>query len=197
MKYIDADKLKKEIEKLKTDFIKFHTGIDLELVKSYLGYRSYENVLSIIDSLQQEQQEEPDKSLEEAAEEYTNNPDTYVVWTEHYGDFATVDDIELIEKAFIAGAKWQKEQMGKQAREQLSKTDITLADLVAFDEGFSLGRRLERQDMMRDAVEGEIHKYDKFSYVKEKNSKSLTELLAKFNNSDKIKIIIVKEDNHE
>ena len=57
MKYIDAEKLKKEIENLKIDFIKFHTGIDPELVKSYLGYRSYDNVLSLIDSLQQEQPE--------------------------------------------------------------------------------------------------------------------------------------------
>ena len=54
-KYIDAEKLKKEIENLKIDFIKFHIGIDPELVKSYLGYRSYDNVLSLIDSLQQEE----------------------------------------------------------------------------------------------------------------------------------------------
>ena len=66
-KYIYADKLKKEIEKLKIDFINFHPGTDLKLVKSYLGYRSYENVLSIIDSLQQEQ---PSEDLEAEVRTY-------------------------------------------------------------------------------------------------------------------------------
>lgn len=58
MKYIDAEKLKKEIEKLKTDFINFHHGIDLELVKSYFGYRAYDNVLSVIDTLQNDNSNE-------------------------------------------------------------------------------------------------------------------------------------------
>lgn len=68
-------------------------------------------------------------------------------------------------RGFIAGAEWQREQMGKQAREQLAKDEITLADLVAFDEGTSLGRRLERQKMMEKAVDGRYMKADGKVYV--------------------------------
>ena len=57
-----------------------------------------------------------------------------------------------------------------------------------------LALKAKMDKMMNGAIEGEVYKYDKFSYVKEKNSKSLTELLAKFNDGDTVKIIIVKED---
>ena len=50
------------------------------------------------------------KGLDEAAEEYTDNPNNYATWTEHFGAFDTVDDIALVEKAFKAGAKWMAEQ---------------------------------------------------------------------------------------
>ena len=56
MKYIDADRLKAEIEK--------GTPNNLQL----LVYRDI--ILSLIDSLQQEPQEEPDKGLEEEITRY-------------------------------------------------------------------------------------------------------------------------------
>lgn len=91
------------------------------------------------------------------------------------------------------GKQAMKEQMGEQARKELAKTDITLADLVAFDEGFKLGRRLERQDMLNDAVEGEVAAYENGKI------RIYTELLdgtIGLHFGDKIKIIIVpiKED---
>ena len=46
------------------------------------------------------------EEIDNAAEKYTDNPDNYAVWTEHFGDFATVDDIELIKRAFKAGVAW-------------------------------------------------------------------------------------------
>ena len=52
-----------------------------------------------------------------------------------------------------------------------------------------------KQQMIEEAVEGEVYKYDKFSYVKERKSKSLTEALTKFNDGDEVHIIILpKED---
>ena len=59
---------------------------------------------------------------------------------------------------------------------------------------FIAGAEWQKQQMIEEAIEGEVYKYDKFSYVKEKKSKSLTELLAKFNDGDKVRIIIVKEN---
>ena len=75
-------------------------------------------------------------------------------------------------------AEWQKKQIPMPE------------DTVIFNKGVAEGKRL----MLEGAIEGEVYKYDKFSYVKEKNSKSLTELLTKFNDGDTVKIIIMKED---
>ena len=101
------EKIRKKIKELQDEFISIHPkDCSLKLIKSYAGYAYLDKVLSFIDTLE----EETDKDLEKAAEKYTDNPDTYAVWTEHYGDFVTVDDIELIEKAFKAGVNWQKEQ---------------------------------------------------------------------------------------
>lgn len=85
------------------------------------------------------------------------------------------------------GKKDMKEQMGEQARKELAKTDITLADLVAFDEGFKLGKRLERQDMLKDAVGGEAHPDDCEIWV------NLVDYGYKFNDGDKVKIVIVPD----
>ena len=54
--------------------------------------------------------------------------------------------------------------------------------------------KAKMDEMMKEAIDGEVYKYDKFSYVKEKNSNSLTEALTKFNDGDTVKIIIIKEN---
>lgn len=81
MKYIDAEKLKAEIERRR-------------LSNRYIDTEGYEEELyEIIDSLQQEQTE---GDLEEAAEEYVTD------WTTCYA--------YEIKQAFIAGAKWMASQ---------------------------------------------------------------------------------------
>ena len=122
MKYIDAEKLKKEIENLKIDFIKFHTGIDPELVKSYLGYRSYDNVLSLIDSLQQERPSLP-PNLDETAEKYAQKeyPDEPSCGQWGTGDYEPPVDMEypreIAKDAFKAGAEWMARQMKQEQPE--------------------------------------------------------------------------------
>lgn len=73
----------------------------------------------------------PDKSLEEAAEEYIKNgrylPEAWVV-----------------RPAFIAGAELQASQMPMPE------------DTVLFNKGVAEGRRLEREDMMKEAVDIKI-----------------------------------------
>lgn len=88
---------------------------------------------------------------------------------------------------FESGKEWQKERMGEQARKELAKTDITLADLVAFDEGCKIGRRLERQDMLKDAVEGiVVCDETTFGY-----KDIVVEIPDTLNVGDKVKIVIV------
>ena len=130
---------------------------------------AYEDIISLINSLP----EEPDKSLKEEMDKF--------IETFGWGKTKHLAEKELISATTRHFAKWGAEH-----------TPLP-EDTVLFNKGVAEGKRL----MLEDAVEGEVHKYDKFSYVKEKNSKSLTELLAKFNNNDKVKIIIVKEDSHE
>ena len=104
-------------------------------------------------------------------------------------DQGTCDGIA--QDCFIAGAKWQKRQMGEQAREHLSKLDdLTLEDLVALDEGLQLGRRLERQDMMKGAVEGYVNYYEDSGGI----LMAEAQVGCPYHNGDKVRIIIVKED---
>lgn len=97
-----------------------------------------------------------------------------------------------IEKAEERGYNLCKEQMGEQARKELFKDDLTLADLVAFDEGCKIGRRLERQDMLKGAVEGYVN------YYEDGGGKLMAEAQVgcPYHIGDKVKIIIVpiKED---
>lgn len=95
MKYIDADKLKSEIQSL----------IDLGYDK--LQGNLY-HVLSLIDSLQQK---EPDKDLEEAAKEYEFSCYQRTCFDPEHNWPSTTKD------SFKAGAEWQKEQMLKEAVE--------------------------------------------------------------------------------
>ena len=84
MKYIDAEKLKAHIQYL--------------IKKDNYELFDVPELLSFIDSLQQEQ---PSEDLEEAAEEYA---------TTHLrnNEFPTADS------AFIAGAKWMEKEINKE-----------------------------------------------------------------------------------
>lgn len=109
-KYIDAVRLKAEIEK------RMHIcdGIFERDSNTYYQGKAvaYQETLSFIDSLQQEQQEEPDKSLDEAAEK--SSAQYYV--DAGYSPFPNVETAAH-KSGFIAGAEWQKEQMLKEAVE--------------------------------------------------------------------------------
>lgn len=52
----------------------------------------------------------------------------------------------------------------------------------------------QKERMMKDAVEGEVYKFGKFSYVKERNNAELTKYLSQFNNGDKVRIVVLKEE---
>ena len=87
MKYIGADRLRALLE----------TRYNAYKIGQHSPFRngkteSLRETIDLIDSLQQEQQEEPDKSLEEAAEEYIKKGYLPVAF--------------VVRPAFIAGAEW-------------------------------------------------------------------------------------------
>jgi len=114
--------------------------------------------------------EQPDKSLEEAAEEYTDGKS----WAKE--NYLT----PYIREAFNAGAKWQKEQMEER----------WLKDREGcFWDGVEEGKKVMKEQMMKGAVEGFIFQSADY-YPKE--------LIARYEGDlkmgDKVKLIIVKED---
>lgn len=142
-KYIDADILRKEIEKKSYEEQGFSSG------DSEYGYRSCaRDLLAFIDTLS----EEPDKRLDEAAHRYA--------WKkqEHHIDFDGDEYLDYGPRydAFKAGAKWQKTQM------------------------------------MKEAVEGEITK-DIHNLLHVKSGP--LPMPSEFKFGDKVKIIIIKDDD--
>ena len=49
------------------------------------------------------------------------------------------------------------------------------------------------EEQMQEAVEGEVYKFGEVAYVKECNNAELTKYLSRFNNGDKVKIIVIHE----
>lgn len=122
-----------------------------------IGDEGREALEMAIRSLQQEQQEQPDKSLEEAAEIIAKN----ILGRDYLAELdedCAIDALEDAKNFVKAGAEWQKQQM------------------------------------LKDAVEGEVYKFGEVSYVKECNNAELTEYLSQFNNGDKVRIVVLKEE---
>lgn len=93
---------------------------------------------------------------------------------------------EDMSDAFITGAQWQKEQMEER----------WLKDREGcFWDGVEEGKKVMKEQMMKEAVEGEACILGRVAYVKEESSSALKQyILDNFKNGDKVKIIIVKED---
>lgn len=174
-KYIDAELLREEIERLKTE----NNNIKCIVNESYcVGYDdAFGDLLSIIDSLQQEQADEPDKSLEEEIKNYFQG---YWPGTETAEQCNT--DLHFTPLAILRLARhfaeWQKEQ------------DDNLLN-IAYMDGLQRGKEAEREQMMKDAVEGTMYE--------EPGGTTFLDCLISFpkgmfNHEEKIKIIVVKED---
>ncbi len=68
----------------------------------------------------------------------------------------------------------------------------TVADNVKW--AFKAGAEWQKSQMLKDAVEGEVYKFGEVAYVKERNNAELTKYLSQFNNGDKVRIVITKEE---
>ena len=138
-----------------------------------------------IDLIQQSEQSPLPKNLEEAAMNYIapiENEDGLKVI-----NFSGQD----IKDAFIAGAKWQKEQDDKEQAD--------LFTIVALD-----AAQRAKEQMLKEAVEGEVcgRVFDHINvcfadgickFLEPKNISHIPADVSKYKVGDKVKIIIVKE----
>lgn len=168
----DMDKIaiiRQEIERRITDNT---FGAKLELI----------DILAWLDTLS----EEPDKSLEEAAEEkypvyWKNYPKDGVVRSE-----SAYDTNKQCRDAFIVGAEWQKKRF--EAEYELDWLTDLKKDL------YELGRKDEREQMLKEAVECVVcagMEGDKWimTYIGDYES-----IVKTCKAGDKVRIIIVRED---
>jgi hypothetical protein len=113
-KYIDAEKLKAKMERLKDEYTDIAVESPYGTVNANSVVVDLKWLLSLIGSLQQEQQEEPDKSVEEAAEKSS---------VQYYKDagYSPFPNVETAahEAGFIAGAKWQAEKCDEETSKLL------------------------------------------------------------------------------
>ena len=117
---------------------------------------------------QQEQPEVDCDELDEAAQAYANGPDVAWVGT------------SALECAFKAGAKWQYQKDRREFAKIKAKT---------WCEGFDA----HKEQMLKDAVEGEVCHYGVVHNVST-NAEQFAKRLNQFPDGEKVRIIIVKEE---
>lgn len=122
------------------------------------------------------QQEQPEIDLEEAAEEYAQLDDEGV-WKDG-GKY----------KGFIAGAKWQKSQMLKDGNIILAEEDFDAEKEKSMEWGYNLCK----EQMMKNAMEGQIYGSDGDHWVESEIYENL-----KGKEGDKVRIVVLKEDGDE
>lgn len=96
----------------------------------------------------------------------------------------------------------QDEQPSKDLKEAAEEYTQRMLESWRFDstgcrpprESFIAGAKWQKEQMLKDAVEGEVHRFGGRGFVKEENYSALMTYLDKFKDGDKVKIIIVKED---
>ena len=138
---------------------------------------SFDKLLTFIDSLPDEPVSD---DLEEAAREIVIKMHPCMKDCTILGDRLTRGQLMALVKA---GAEWQ------------SKKEQDIIE-TAEDHAFLAGANWQKEQMMKDAVEGEVCILPgRAAYVKEKDNESLKQyLLDHFKYGDKVKIIIVKEE---
>lgn len=183
-KYIDADKIRAEIERLKE---KLHAEYVLhrhtiKAVVSKLSIDNLDSLLSFIDSLQQEQpdNEDIDKVAQELYEHFYELKRRNNVPTNLY------DKQEIID-LWKAGAEWQKAKMLKD-----NPVIMSVEDFQALID--SHAKRVEadyKEQMLKEAVEGTV-----MDFSSNRPRPQVDVLLDphKYHTGDKVRVIIVKEE---
>lgn len=137
-------------------------------------------LLSFLDSLSEESScpKELD-NLEEAAIDFADFArkqlfsKDYAVSSIAYYDHGCID-------GFKAGAEWQRKK---------DTRDMYMSDNRHFQKVYELGKKDMKEQMMKEAVEGEI-----FDYIEGLIGNIEFDIDSRFEKGDKVHIIIVKED---
>ena len=117
---------------------------------------------------------EDEKPVPADLEEVANGYEKKHTYQRYDGGGLTPEYDATLAEAFIDGVKWQNEQDD-------------------YDTIFYKGMMYYRKQMLEEAVEGEVDKFGEVAYVKERNNAELTKYLSRFNNGDKVKIIVIHE----
>lgn len=176
-KYINAELLREKIEKTyKSEIQPWLSGVSATSA-------IYDYVLPLIDSLQQEQQEKPiPKDLEEAAEKHATDYDSTIWCVLESSNQKTIWKREHKE-TYIAGAKWQY---------QKDRAEFAKLKAKEWSDGYDEGITKGKEQMLKEAVEADVNFYGDIVAGK-KWAEFVVEMPTK-NLSDKVRIIIVKED---
>ena len=170
------EKIRKEIERLKGQLIRGACAAQIEM-ETNCKDEAYNEVLAFIDTLS----EEPDKSLEEAADSaaikaFPENK-SYSTVVDRVVDYSAIDR-KNYRDGFIAGAELQKEQDEKEQADLLT--------IVALD-----AAQRAKEQIREKAVEGEIV---------DSGFNDGTAILKAivpdrgYDSGDKVKLIVIKED---
>lgn len=227
MKYIDADKIRAEIDRLYGEYKdKFHQCGDQYHLGLIDGLDMAERVLDTLESEKPTQEgldvtdfckpidpgiaqciadnswemlgedEKPiPNDLEEAADEYAEQNTK----EEYHTDEGIIQTYGIAYEAFIAGAKWQKEQMLKEAVEEPDfpgfeedKDMVVGRDYVPVDwvETLDLYGRWKIIPMM-EAVEGE------YGYFSNATKTILPDGKLNLKEGDKVRIIILPKEEEK
>ena len=181
-------KIKDEIERLKGQLIRGACAAQIEM-ETNCKEEAYDEILSFLSTLESEKPMNQDEELEEEIDRFEDWMETY-----NQADYPTSFTTRDIARHF---AKWQKEQ------DEISKVNYEGARAVydntvqhlqeKIDEKYELGKKDMKEQMLHDAVEGEVYKFGEVAYVKERNNAELTKYLSQFNNRDRVKIIVIHE----
>ena len=167
----DKELIKQEIERRINEY------------KNWIGYQNDSNYLELkellqfIDSLPEEHNED----LEEAAEAFYDNSN---IPKSSWWDEGVLHKMSESKETFIAGAEWQKKK---------DKQLVGATQKISHQHGYDEGRADMKDEMMKDAVDAFVNTYentDDSNYVEFVTEQSP----YKFKETEKCKIIIVKED---
>ena len=218
MKYIDADRLRKAVEE------KYNSNGGVDDIWGFGYDTACEQILEIIDSLQQEQPEQPTRGYDEAylnekiakATKSWKGVDVDKFMDEMRGREPEVDLEEAAENIyktpfgtraedFIAGAEWMQDQFEKN---RLSHCDKLTKEEYDRETDFAteIIEKEHRQPTFTDAInygmrvmKDQMMKEAAEGVVEDWNPESHPEITIplnpeEFTAGDKVKLIVVKED---
>ena len=117
--------------------------------------------------------------LDTLSEELDKSLEAEIQW--YLREKCSGDDEPTVSEIARYFAKWQYQK----DREEFAKIRAKI-----WCEGFDA----HNEQMLKNAVEGEVYKFGEVAYVKERNNAELTKYLSQFNNGDKVRIVVLKEE---